>query len=297
MSTPSPPDQLVRAVSSRGGIAVRAIVGSALAEEAAQRHRTSPTASAALGRALMGAVLLAAGGKQGATVQLQFRGDGPLGTLVAIADDEGRTRGYATHPEAHPAPRDGELDVAAAVGRGVLTVVRQRGGGGAPYSGIVPIHSGTIAQDLAHYLADSEQTRCAIALGVFLERSGEIEAAAGFSVHVLPGAEEDEIEQVEANIRGFPGPGELVRGGCDANDLADRLLDGLGSRQRLGTVPIFHCSCDGERVLRAVSLLSREELMEAAQEPDPLEVRCHFCAERFQIGPEQIATLLAADRA
>lgn len=273
------------------------MVGTSLVAEAARRHHTSPTASAALGRALMGAVLLAAGGKQGATVQLQFRGSGPLGTLVAISDDEGQVRGYVAHPEAHPAPIDGELDVAGAVGRGVLAVVRQRGDGGSPYSGLVPIQSGTIARDIAHYLAESEQDHSAIALGVFLARGGDIEAAAGFSVHVLPGAEEDEIDLVEANVRGFPGPGELVRNGCDASGLADRLLDGLGSRERHHSVPAFRCPCDRERVLRAISLLSREELAEAAQDSDPLEVHCHFCGERFRVEPAQIATLLEQIRA
>jgi molecular chaperone Hsp33 len=259
------------------------MVGTALVAEAARRHRTSPTASAA-------------GGKHGATVQLQFRGRGPLGTVTAIADDEGRVRGYAANPTAHPPAKDGELDVASAIGRGVLAVVRQRGDGGAPYSGIVQIQAGTVAQDIAHYLAESEQNHCAVALGVFLARD-EIEAAAGFSVHVLPGAEDDEIDQVEANVRGFPGPGELVRGGCDASGLAERLLDGLGSRERQRSTPLFHCVCDAGRVLRAISLLSREELAEAARESEPLEVRCHFCAEEYRVTPAQIADLLEERRA
>ena len=123
-ATSAPRDEIVRTVSSGGGVAVRAMVGTALVADAASRHATSPTASAALGRALMGAVLLGAGTKDGETVQLQLRGDGPLGSVAAIADSDGRVRGYAANPAAHPPPRDGLLDVSAAVGRGVLAVVR-----------------------------------------------------------------------------------------------------------------------------------------------------------------------------
>ncbi len=284
------PDALVRTVSTRGGIAVRAVVGTALSRSAAERHGAGPIASVALGRALMGAVLLAASGTHGETVQLQFRGDGPLGTLVVIGDADGRVRGYASHPEAKT--RTGELDVAAAVGRGVLAVVRQRAGR-APYNGIVPLATGTIAQDLAHYLADSEQIHSAIGLCVFLAENGVVEAAGGFSVHALPDADEEEIELAETNVRGFPGPGELVREGVDANGIVDRLLAGLGSRDRHSSRAVFHCGCDRDRVIRAVRLLEREELETSVKDAEAIEVCCQFCAARYLVSPEEIHALLA----
>src|SRR5260221_13288467 len=107
---------MVRTMSRGGGIAVRAIVGSRLVAEAARRHGPSPTATAALGRTLLGALLLAAGGKSGESVQVQFRGDGPLRGVVAIGDDAGRARGYVVRPDAHPPRVNGELDVHSAVG-------------------------------------------------------------------------------------------------------------------------------------------------------------------------------------
>jgi molecular chaperone Hsp33 len=287
------PDALVRALSDGGGIAVRAMVGTGLVAEAARRHGTSPAASVALGRALMGAVLLAAGGKHGETVQLQFRGDGPLGTLVVIADAEGRVRGYATHPTAEPAPPRDPLDIAHGVGRGVLAVVRQRADGRAPYSGIVPLVRGTIAQDLTHYLIESEQQRSAVGLGVFLTPAGGVECAGGYHVHALPGADPDEVRVAEENVRGFPGPGELVREGCDADAIVDRLLAGLGSRERLHARPSFHCPCGRDRVMRAVGLLGHHELLESARAGDSLEIVCQFCAERYEVGPDEIAELAA----
>lgn len=287
-----PPDRLVRTVSREGGIAVRAMVGTALVDEAVRRHGTAPAASVALGRALMGAVLMAASAKHGESVQLQLRGDGPLGTVFAIADAEGRGRGYASQPRAHVATRGGAIDVAGAVGRGVLVVVRERAGSAEPYSGIVPLVSGTVAQDLAHYLAESEQIHAAIALGVYLEPEG-VASAGGFFAQALPGASEAEIEQVESNVRGFPGPGELVREGLDADAIVDRLLAGLGSRERQRSEPVFHCGCQRERVLRAVTLLGAAELSEVAAGDEPLDVSCRFCGERYRVSPDEIGSLLA----
>lgn len=285
------PDELVRATSDSGGIAVWAIVGTRLVSSTAERHRASPTASVALGRALMGAVLLAAGAKHDETVQLQFRGSGPLGTLVAIADALGRVRGYASNPSAHPKLRRGRLDVRSAIGRGVLAVVRHRPGW-RPYSGIVPLVAGTVAQDLAHYLARSEQAQTAVALGVFLDGAG-VEAAGGFFVHALPGATRDDIEQAEANIDGFPGPGELVRSGLGASAIVERLLTDLGVHELERSQPTFYCPCGRDRALRTLSLLGEAELLECARRAERLEVRCEFCCETYQVAADEILALSA----
>ena len=291
-ATSTPRDEIVRTVSSAGGVAVRAMVGTALVADAASRHATSPTASAALGRALMGAVLLGAGTKDGETVQLQLRGDGPLGSVAAIADSDGRVRGYAANPAAHPPPRDGLLDVSAAVGRGVLAVVRNRPGWREPYRGIVPLVSGTVAQDIADYLARSEQTRSAVALGVFLDGDGGVEAAGGYFVDALPGASAEEVDRVERNVHDGPGPGELVRSGFGAEDIALSLLEGVGARSLVRGRPVFHCPCDRERVLRTIVLLGRKEVHRTAARGESLEVRCEFCGERYTIGSDEIGALL-----
>ena len=117
-------------------------------------------------------------------------------------------------------------------------------------------------------------------------------AAGGFFVHALPGARPEDIDQAEENVRGFPGPGELVREGLDADEIADRLLIGLGSRERHYLTPRFYCGCSVERVLRAVSTLGREELERTQQQGETLEVHCRFCAGTYTVAPNEIASLL-----
>jgi molecular chaperone Hsp33 len=285
-------DTLLRALSEDGSIAVRALVGTGVVAEAARRHDTGPLATAALGRVLLGAVLIAAGGKDGETVQLGFRGTGPLGTLIAVAECEGAVRGYATHRDAELPLRGGAIDVPGGVGLGELSVVRNRPSWKEPYTGIVPITSGGIASDLALYLTESEQTPAAVGLGEFLGPEGEVEVAGGYLALALPGASEEAVAQLEANVQGLPCPSYVVReGGAPA--MVEGLLDGLGVRELDRTRPSFSCPCDSERVLRAVALLGPEELDEAVARQERLEVRCHFCGEVFAVAPEQARALLA----
>jgi len=291
--SPQHPDALVRTLSEDGQIAVRAIVGSALVREAARRHATAPTASAALGRTLLAAVLLGAEGDEDETVQLQLSGSGPLRSATAIADSAGRVRGFVGLPSLALPPRDdGKLDVGRALGEGTLTVVRFHPSWKEPYTGIVPLVSGEIAEDVASYLRNSEQKPCAVALGVHVDGSGEVDAAGGFLVQALPDASDASLAALEVNVLRLPPPSELVRAGLGAAEIAAELLLGLGVGELHASAPRFHCGCDRERVLRAVTLLGRDEIREIVAKGDEVEVRCAFCAERYALPADEVGSLV-----
>jgi molecular chaperone Hsp33 len=281
-------DVLLRTLSQDGGITVRALEATRVVAEAAQRHATGPLVTVALGRVLMGAILLGAGGKHDETVQLRFRGNGPLRTLLAIADAGAHVKGYATRLRAELDPSSG---VAQAIGLGDLAVVRHRPGWNQPYTGIVPIVHGEIAQDLALYLTESEQMPSAVALGVQLDGTGEVTAAAGYLAQALPGAAEEMRERLEANVESLPSPSHLVRGGEGARAIAERLLHGMGLRELEAREARFLCGCTRERVIRAVALLGKEEVEELRVAGVPIEVRCEFCAERYEIDPDHVRAL------
>jgi molecular chaperone Hsp33 len=287
-----PGDVLVRTLSSDGSIAVRVMIATGLVGSAALRHATAPTATAALGRTLMGAVLMAAEAGKDETLQIQFRGDGPIGTVTVIADSEGGVRGFVGDPSADPPSRNGKLDVGRAIGRGILAVVRHHPSWREPYSGIVPLISGEVAEDLAGYLLESEQKPTAVALGVFVGSSGGVEAAGGLLVHALPGARPEALATLDANVRALPSPTQMLRAGIDADGIIDRVLAGLDSRDRHRSHPSFCCRCDRDRVLRAVTLLGREEIREISARGEALEVRCEFCAERYVVAADDVGSLL-----
>ena len=208
------PNACVKVLADNNEFSLTLLRGTQLVDEAARRHRASPTAAAALGRALMGGVLLTAFRGEGEGVAVRFRGTGPRGQVVVVADYEGSVKGYVNDPQADPPLRaDGKLNVGAAVGAGVLSVVRSNtkreeiGATNETYEGMVPITTGEVAEDIAHYLAESEQVNSAIGLGVLMDRENLVTAAGGYFLQVLPFASEETLsglERVLGNLRSRP---------------------------------------------------------------------------------------------
>lgn len=284
-------DELLRTISDDGSVSVRALVATGLVREAARRHGTSPTATVALGRALMGGLLLASEAQDGERVQLLIRGDGPIGAITVTASSDGAVRGYASRPHADLPLRGEGFDVPGLVGLGLLTVERNHASWKQPYNGIVPLASGEIATDLAHYLLESEQKPSAVALGVFVGARGAVEAAGGYLVQSLPGASDAALRVMEQRVQALVHPSVLLRDGVDAAGLVDRLLGGLGA-QRVGRVhPRFHCPCNMTRILRAMVFLGPEEIGDILAKNETLEVRCEFCTDVYHVPPERVAAL------
>lgn len=203
--------------------------------EACGRHQTEPTASAALGRAILGTLLMSCFRGEGEKTQVTFRGDGPLGMIQVISQSSGLVKGLLGNPAVNFPLRgsDGKLDVSRAVGKGVLAVVRSlpftEEGWQTPYTGMVPITTGEIAEDLATYLADSEQVQSALGLGVSVGKDLRVDTAGGFLIQVLPFAEESTIAQLEKNIAAAGSMTKMLRDGLSPKDITNRLLEGIGS--------------------------------------------------------------------
>ncbi|GAQ87394.1 heat shock protein 33 [Klebsormidium nitens] len=286
-------DMLVKALSTANEVSVISMTGTRLVQEAAHRHKTSPTASAALGRTLMGTLLLcSAKGTKGETLQVMFRGNGPLGQITAVADGTGQVRGFVGNPTASPPWRNGKLDVGGAVGEGILSVVRNHPTWPQPYTGIVKIHNGEIAEDLTYYLAESEQSNSAVGLGVLVNNLGEVMAAGGWLLEVLPSCSEITLQILEQNLSNLPSASTMVNDGWSARRIVETILDGVGVGDWTEEVHPKFGPCDLEiirpRMERALSSLGKKELDEARMQEGKLEVRCEFCNELVIFGADEL---------
>lgn len=285
-------DELVRTIASDDTVSVRVLVATELVRDATERHDTSPTASVALGRSLMGALLLASEAQDGEWVQLQLRGDGPLGTVTVTANSAGQVRGFAAHPDADRPLRGDQFDVPGLVGLGTLHVERNHASWREPYAGIVPLASGEIAKDLATYLLESEQKPSAVSLGVFVGAEGRIEAAGGYLVQSLPGASDASLAAIEARIGTLLDLSEQLRHGATARSILASLLEGQPMPPPDSVKPRFFCPCDEQRVLRAATLLGREEVRDIVTRGEVLKVRCEFCATTYALDPDALGSAL-----
>ena len=272
-------DSLIRAMAKDGSFKAVAVSTRALTERARTIHNTSPVATAALGRALAAASMMGNALKgEGASLTLRIKGDGPLGTVLAVSDAEGNVRGYVGDASADlPLRPDGKLDVGGAVGHGgTLTVIKDLNMK-EPYVGTIDLLGGEIAEDVAAYFVESEQIPTACGLGVLVDRDRSVLAAGGYLIQLLPGASEDTIAKIEGGIYAAPSVTALLRDDPDPAHLLSAVLSDFDLRF-LETDPIeYRCYCSHERMERALLSLGAPELKRIRREQGSAELQCQFC--------------------
>ncbi len=287
-------DRLVRAISKDGFVKAVAVSTRDLTERARQIHKTLPVATAALGRTLAAASMMGNALKgDGASVTLQIKGGGPLGTVLAVSDNEGNVRGTVDNPAVDlPLRPDGKLDVGTAVGsEGTLTVIRDLHMK-EPYVGSVGLLGGEIAEDLAAYFVESEQIPTACGLGVLVDRDQSVLAAGGYLIQLLPGAGEDVITKVEGGVMAAGSVTGLLQKNDDPEAILRQVLSDF-ELEILETSPIeYRCYCSRERMERALISLGPEQLRSLMEEQGNAELTCQFCDNVQTFTHEQLQGLL-----
>ena len=287
-------DQLIRAISKDGHIKATAVSTRALTERARQIHKALPVATAALGRTLAAVSMMGNALKEdGASVTLQIKGGGPLGTLLAVSDNQGNVRGTVDNPVVDlPLRPDGKLDVGAAVGHeGTLTVIRDLNMK-EPYVGSVSLLGGEIAEDLAAYFVESEQIPTACGLGVLVDRDQSVLAAGGYLIQLLPGAGEDVIAKVEGSLMAAGPVTGLLRNDPDPEAMLRHALSDF-DLEILERSPIeYRCYCSRDRMERALISLGAEELQSMIDEQGSADLTCRFCDNVQHFSREDLEALV-----
>lgn len=297
-------DKLIRGTAAGDSVRCMAAVTTGVVAEAVARHQTSPTVSAAFGRVLTGTLLLGSSLKELDRLTVQIASDGPVEGITAEVNAQGLVRGYVRNPAAEAAGLNaaGKFDVRGVIGQGTFYVTYESGYEiglyREPYRGSVPIVSGEIAEDFAHYLTQSEQIPSAVMLGVLM-RAREasdcyVEAAGGVMIQILPGADPKIVSDVEETVRRAPQTTAMIREGAEPIDLL---------RTALGDVPFemleekpvaFSCPCSYERAVSLISSIDPAELEVMRREDRGATMTCHFCNEDYRLGEAELEKIIAA---
>lgn len=284
-------DQLVRVISTEANVRAMACLTTATVQEACTRHRTSPTASVALGRALTGGVLMGALLKGRQRVAMKFEGNGPLGKIIVEADPMCRVHGYVGNPDADLPPVDGRFDIPGAIGRAGLLTVTKDLLLKEPYQGVVNLSSSEIAEDLAYYLTDSEQTPSAVGLTTIPDETGRIAVAGGFLIQTMPPANEEAIETLTRRIATLPPLAKMLLDGATPKEVLDRIFGDIPF-EILGHQDVsFHCGCSRERIEQALITLGPNEIISLAERPEATTITCEFCRKPYEFTPEDLHKL------
>ncbi|AUI72576.1 Hsp33 family molecular chaperone HslO [Companilactobacillus alimentarius] len=288
-------DNLTKAVSKDGKFRVYVVNATQTVQEAQKRHDTWRNSSAALGRTMIGSILVATSTlKEDELLTTRIQGGGPVGAIVVDADAKGNTKGYITNPHVSlKAREDGHIDVKSAVGdKGTLSITKDLHLK-EPFTGEVPLVSGEIGMDFAYYMAKSEQIPSAIGVSVFVEPNEQVGAAGGFLVQTMPGATDKDISKIEANLKIVPNLSTLLNEGLTNEEILDKIMNGLDMKV-LDNMPVqFKCDCSKERFSKSLGTLATKDLQSMIDENHGAEAVCKFCNNKYEFSEADLKKIIA----
>jgi len=288
-------DTLTKAISKDGKFRAYVVNATETIQEAQQRHDTWRNSSAALGRTMIGSILIATSTlKEDEVLTTRVQGDGPVGPIVVDATAQGDVKGYITNPHVSlKAREDGHIDVQAAVGtNGTLSITKDLHLK-KPFTGEVPLVSGEIGMDFAYYMAKSEQIPSAIGVSVFVTPNETVGAAGGFLIQTLPGATDDDISKIEANLKVVPNLSTLLNEGLNNKEVMEKIMNGIEMKY-LQDMPVqFKCDCSKERFSKSLATLATNDLQSMIDEDHGAEAVCKFCGNKYQFSEAELKDLIA----
>ncbi len=304
-------DYIVRATAANDNIRIFAMTSRELVEESRQRHKTSNVVTAALGRLLTAGALMGSMLKNPTDVlTLQIEGDGPVGGLTVTArvgetggnaeSGEGGNsheivcvKGYPKNPVVEiPLKNSGKLDVGGAIGKGILTVIKDMGLK-EPFSGQTELISGEIAEDLTYYFVNSEQVPSSVALGVLVEPKGSVICAGGFIIQLLPFAEDEVISKLEERLSQLEPVTAMLAAGKTPEYIVEEIFGDMDLKIVDHIPARFYCDCSKERVRKAVMSIDAADIKEMIAENKPIDVNCQFCGSSYTFSVDDLKNILA----
>ena len=286
-------DYIVRATAANNQIRAFAATTRNMVECARTSHNTSPVATAALGRLLTAGAMMGAMQKNEQDVlTLKVKAGGPINGITVTADAKGNVKGYVGNPQVMLPPNaKGKLDVAGAVGGGLLQVIKDMGLK-EPYVGQTILTTSEIAEDLTYYFATSEQVPSSVGLGVLMEKDNTVKRAGGFIIQLLPFTDDEIIDKLEKNLADVTSVTEMLEQGMTPEEILEHILEGLDMVVTDRVDTSFSCDCSENKIEKMLISLGKEELQSMIDDGETIEVNCHFCGKKYHVGVERIKELL-----
>lgn len=287
-------DTIKKYLALENKVSLTIIESTELVEKAREIHDLTPTTTAALGRLLTATALLGVDLKNMEdSITVQIKGDGPIGTMIAVSNKFPKVRAYIQNPHIElPLNSQGKIDVGKAVGKtGYLSIVKDIGLK-KPYMGIVPLTTGEIAEDFAKYFAESEQKPTAIALGVLVDNNG-VKKAGGYILSLMPDATGEIVTKLEENIKNIPSISKILSENDNLNDIS-KIITGDENARIIeeNILPVYECNCSTEKMKNGLISLGKSELEQILKEESKIETVCNFCNKKYVFDKPQIEELL-----
>jgi|JI102314A2RNA_FD_contig_81_13674_length_1464_multi_1_in_0_out_0_1 molecular chaperone Hsp33 len=294
----TPPDLLIRALHRGLNVRIVAAITTQLCQEAAQRHRSSPAASCALGRGLSASLLLATLTRGGERVTIQLQSSGPLRGFTVDAYDDGLVRGYPLEPQGAPtASMAGRQQLCKLIGRdGVVNVMRDVGLK-ERYQGQVNLVTAEVDEDVEAYLRQSEQIPSALGTELVMDAAGNVLRAGAVLVQSMPDSPPEVLTQIREAQHALRSGGLYDCLNLDETtplQLAQLVMGVYGDGvEVLDSRPLaFRCRCDRGRIEAMIAGMSLPDL-DGLIDEGKAEITCNFCSEVYLISRDELVQMRA----
>ena len=287
-------NEIKKFLAYNGRVSITCAMTTELVDEARKIHDLTPVSTAALGRLLTMATIMGSDLKdEEDNITLQIKGNGPIGTMVAVVNGDMKVKGTVGNPYVDiPLNEFGKLDVGMAVGNdGFLNVIKDLGLK-KPYIGIVPLSSGEIAEDFARYFTESEQTKSAVALGVLVNKDG-VKSAGGYLVSAMPDATDEDITNLEKNIFEAGAISRMLDEGLSLYEIARKITGDKEVKIIQENIDAkYECDCSEEKMKKALSTIGKKQLKTILEEDGKAEMTCHFCNKKYTVSKEELENMI-----
>jgi molecular chaperone Hsp33 len=288
-------DRLHRFLLADGAIRGAIVNGTRMINEMRANHELGILETLVLGRAYLGAGLMAANLKSNDRLDIKFDCSGPIKGLVVEANAFGEVRGFLKQV---PIPIEKPLesfDLSPFFGAGFLSVTKFLEKARHPFTGQVVLKYGNIAKDLANYYFTSEQVPTAFNLSIKFDRQGQVTGAGGLFLQAMPQTDEELAAGLEKGITHLPSLGAEFTADRDPVSLVSEAFNDYSPQFLTNHRIEFMCHCNQERVRSLLVLLPIDELRDIRENgPFPLEMCCHYCNTAYHFTQTDIQEIYGA---
>lgn len=273
------------------GGAMRGVIlnGTRMVNEMRSNHELGILETLVLGRAYLGAALMAADLKGNDRIAVRIECSGPIQGLNVEANAFAEVRGYLKRV---PIPIDNpmqDFNLSPFFGAGFLSVTKFLEDAKQPFTGQVELAYGNIAQDLAYYYLTSEQIHTAFNLSIKFDRDGDVTGAGGIFLQAMPQADDRLAAELEERILKFPSLGDVFTANPDAETVVQEVFGQYEPRFIATRRVEFMCHCNRDRLRRMLLLLPIDDLTDLRDNgPFPLEMPCRNCNTPYSFSREEI---------
>lgn len=285
MTVNHPSDSVVRAITEDGAFRVIAARTTDTIRGVVTAQRAPSDLARHLGELVTGAILVRETMAPNLRVQAIVKSATGRGSLVADSQPDGSARGLIS-----AAKRGAPIDL----GRGALMQVMRTLPSGMIHQGVVEIpDAGGISAGLMAYMQESEQVVSMIGVATVLAETGEVIAAGGYMVQLLPEVERGPLMIMTERLQSFPElPGVLVEHDASPDHILSELLYGMPFA-RLNESPLrYACQCSRVRVISSLATLPRADIEDMIADDKVLDIQCDFCGKEYAVAPSELRSML-----